>query len=124
MAPPTCGLARRFLGKGSSANSHPRLRCPVPQYPQQIVAREGHTARGRVPGFAPEMQENGAAFAGDDRVAVVILHGNNVVKRIRSAQFFGAKCVWGQDRFVVFRRGRILAPLVAQACVVRYQREI
>lgn len=52
-------------------------------------------------GFAPNVQENRAASAGDDRVAIVVKHGNKVVEGVCTAQGFSARAICFYELIVV-----------------------
>lgn len=86
---------------------------PFPQNQLKVFPGERDAAfRRRIVRPARDVNENGTACTGDDRVAVMARHDDKIVKPVIAPQRFAA-CIMGQcDRPVVIRMTRIVAPSV------------
>ncbi len=82
---------------------------------QQIILSKSNTALCAVPGFAPDMQKDGAAFTRDRVWPVVIQDAKSVIQWVRTAQGLKTKRMAnGPESVIVVRVIWIVGPDIVQ----------
>ena len=79
---------------------------------EEILAREGQAAGGRIARPAPLVDEDGRAATGHGIRPVPVKRKNKVVKRIGPAKAFRTGAEGAMDQMVVGRVFRVIAPSV------------
>lgn len=97
------------------SNAKPRLRIALAKQRQKVRKTDGDTAPGGGITGAGDMQKNGAAAPGGDRVVVIPQFDKDIIEAVVPPQGFMPGCAWKTDQAVVVGVGGIVTPAVGGA---------